>query len=84
MEDTLNLAKIGRRVSYSEWDLWNVKEQKKQKLQCLTFDALKQQFLLDVKSVVLMEEIPQPRVLNLDQIAVYYIPVWLDYREMWS
>ena len=47
----------------------------KAKVTVSNFDAMKEQFLLDVKSVVLMEEIPEPLVINWDQTAVYYVPV---------
>ena len=47
----------------------------KSKVAVADFDAIKQQFLLDVKSVVLMDEIPHSLVINWDQIGVHYVPV---------
>ena len=37
--------------------------------------SLKKQYLLDIRSVVEMEEIPQDLILNWDQTAVHYVPV---------
>ena len=47
----------------------------KSKVSVADFDAVKEQFLLDVKSVVLMEEIPHSLIINWDQTGVHYVPV---------
>ena len=37
--------------------------------------SIKKQYLLDIRDVVEMEEIPQDLILNWNQIAVHYLPV---------
>ena len=39
------------------------------------FEAVKEQFLLDVKVVVEMEEIPHDLIINWDQNGIHYIPI---------
>ena len=39
------------------------------------FDELKTQFLLDIKVVVEMDEIPPALVINWDQTGIHYVPV---------
>ena len=39
------------------------------------FDVLKAQFLLDIKVVIEMEEIPSALVINWDQTGINYVPV---------
>ena len=45
--------------------------------------SLKKQFLLDIRGIVEMEEIPQDLILNWDQTAVNYVPVsnWTMAKE---
>ena len=38
--------------------------------------SLKRQYLLDIRGIVEMEEIPQDLILNWDQTAVNYVPVF--------
>lgn len=38
------------------------------------FKAIKQQLLIDIKSVVVMEEIPEALILNWDQTAMKIFP----------
>lgn len=38
-------------------------------------EELKEQFLLDVKAIVDLEDIPHELILNLDQTAINYVPV---------
>ena len=47
----------------------------KSKVGVADFDAVKQQFLSDVKSIVVMDEIPQSLIINWDQTGVHYVPV---------
>jgi len=39
------------------------------------FDEIKDNFLMDIKAVVVMEEVPDDMILNWDQTAIKYIPV---------
>ncbi len=39
------------------------------------FEALKSQFLLDIKTVVEMDEIPLDLIINWDQTGINYVPV---------
>ena len=39
------------------------------------FDAVKEQYLLDVKNVIEMDEIPDQLVINWDQTGIHYVPV---------
>ena len=48
---------------------------KKSKVTVSNFDELKDNFLMDIKAVVTMEEVPEDMVLNCDQTAIKYIPV---------
>ena len=45
--------------------------------------SLKRQYLLDIRGIVEMEEIPQDLILNWDQTAVNYVPVsnWTMAKE---
>ena len=45
--------------------------------------VLKEEFLLDIRGLVEMEEIPQDLILNWDQTAVNYVPVsnWTMAKE---
>lgn len=55
----------------------------KGKLTVADFEEKKQQFLLDVKAVVELEEIPGALVINWDQTGLNYVPVsnWTMARE---
>ena len=39
------------------------------------FDEMKDNFLMDIKAVVIMEEVPDDMILNWDQTTIKYIPV---------
>ena len=39
------------------------------------FDLLKEEFLLEVKNVVYMDEMPKDLIINFDQTGINYIPV---------
>ena len=39
------------------------------------FESLKEQFLLYIKQVVDLEEIPPELIINWDQTAIHYVPV---------
>ena len=47
----------------------------KSKLVVNNFDEVKQQFLVDIKAVVEMAEIPHNLIINWDQTGIKYIPV---------
>ena len=39
------------------------------------FNAVKEQYLLDTKSIIEMDEIPDDLVLNWDQTGIHHVPV---------
>lgn len=47
----------------------------KSKITIPNFEIVKQQFLLDVKAVVELEEIPSDLIINWDQTGINYVPV---------
>ena len=49
------------------------------KITVTNFDEVKEQYLLDVKAVVQIEEIPQDMIINWDQTGIKYVPV-----DMWT
>ena len=51
------------------------KASSKAKITVENLASLKEQYLLDIRGVVDMEEIPQDLILNWDQTAVHYVPV---------
>jgi tellurite resistance protein len=55
----------------------------KSKLTVQGFEELKQQYLLDIKAVVDMEEIPHDLIINWDQTGINYVPVsqWTMTKE---
>ena len=55
----------------------------KAKVSVENFDALKAQFLLDIRVVAEMEEIPPDLVINWDQTGINYVPVsvWTMAKE---
>lgn len=38
------------------------------------FESIKGQFLLDIKQIVHLEEIPHALIINWDQTAIHYVP----------
>jgi len=48
---------------------------KKPKFTVGNFEELKVQFLIDIKAVVTMEDIPEDMIVNWDQTAIKYIPL---------
>ena len=53
----------------------------KAKVTVENFESLKEQFLLDVKNVVEMDEIAPELVINWDQTGIYYVLVALWRRK---
>ena len=55
----------------------------KAKITVENFDSIKQQFLLDIKNVVQMDEIPFQLVINWDHTGIHYVPVsdWTMEKE---
>lgn len=55
----------------------------KAKVSVADFDNLKEQFLLDIKAVVEMEEIPLDLIVNWDQTGMHYVRVssWTVAKE---
>lgn len=45
------------------------------KITVTNFDEVKEQYLLDVKAAVQIEEIPQDMIINRDQTGIKYVPV---------
>ena len=39
------------------------------------FETLKDQFLLSIKTIVILDEIPLDLIINWDQIGINYVPV---------
>jgi len=66
------------RMGYVKW-----KATTKAKVTVENLAALKEQFLLDIRGLVEMEEIPPDLILNWDQTAVNYVPVsnWTMAKE---
>ena len=48
---------------------------KKSKMTVSNFEELKDNFLMDIKAIATMEEVPDEMILNWDQTAIKYIPV---------
>ena len=48
---------------------------KKSAITVSNFDEIKDNFLMDIKAVVVMEEVPGDMILNWDRTAIKYIPV---------
>ena len=48
---------------------------KKPKMTVANFDKLKDNFLMDIKAIATIEEVPDDMILNWDQTAIKYIPV---------
>ena len=42
------------------------------------FESLKEQFLLDIKQLVHLEDIPPELIINWDQTAIHYVPVLVN------
>ena len=47
----------------------------KLKVTVADFEEKKQQFLQDIKAVVVFEEIPDQLIINWDQMGINYVPV---------
>ena len=56
---------------------------KKPKFTIANFEELKSQFLMDIKAVVTMEDVPEDMIVNWDQTAIKYIPLsnWTMAKE---
>ena len=51
------------------------KDTTKAKMSIEYFEEVKKEYLLDIKLVISMDEIPEDLVINLDQTGIHYIPV---------
>ena len=47
----------------------------KSKINVEEFDILKEEFLLNIKNVVSLDEIPPALIVNWDQTAMHYVPI---------
>ena len=72
---------MGKKFAYANG---NGEEKSKQqaKADVERFAVIKEAFLLDVKNVVELDEIPPELVINWDQTATYYVPVGSWTMEM--
>ena len=52
-----------------------VKHRVKAKVLIENFEQVKAQFLLDIKAVVEMEDVPFDLIINWDQTGIHYVPV---------
>ena len=64
-------------------NVWGCRISTKAKVDVKNFEEIKKGFLLDVRNVMEMDEIPPDLVINFDQIAVHYVPVdnWTMAKE---
>ena len=55
----------------------------KAKISIKNFEAMKKEFLLEVKNVVTFDEIPPPLIINWDQTEIHYVPIssWMIEKE---
>lgn len=61
------------RTSYVVWDFVKQRASAKAKVTVENFEAVKEQFLLDIKAVVEMEDIPFDLIVNWDQTGIHYV-----------
>ena len=47
----------------------------KAKISVEDFEEIKEDYLLDIKVVVAMDEIPMELIINFDQTGIHYVPV---------
>ena len=59
-----------RRMNFVKW-----KATTKAKVNVEHFEEVRQEFLLEIRNVVIMDEIPLDLVINFDQTGINYIPV---------
>jgi len=47
------------------------------------FEILKQEFLSDIKNIIIMDEIPPDLIINFDQTGINYVPIssWTMEKE---
>lgn len=75
---SISLKKSWAKYFLGKMDFVKRKKRKattKSKITVTNFDILKEQFLLDIKVVVEMEEIPSDLIINWDQTGINYVPV---------
>ncbi len=55
----------------------------KSKVSVENFEELKEQYLLDIKACVVMDEVPDELIMNWDQTGIHYVPVssWTMEKE---
>ena len=71
----ISLKKSWAKYFLSKLDFVKRKATTKSKITVPYFEMLKQQFLLDIKAAVEIEEIPKDLILNWDQTGINYVPV---------
>ena len=72
---TLTLTKGWSKSLLTRMDMVKRKVSSKAKVDVKRFDIVKQAFLLDIKNVVCLDEIPPELIINRDQTAIQYVPV---------
>ena len=73
MVDILSLARVGLNF-LDHMGYVKRRANTKAKVNPSDFEAYKSQFLLDIKTVVEMEEIPKELVINWDHTGIQYMP----------
>lgn len=72
---SISLSKGWAKYFLRKIDFVKRKATTKSKAAVPNFEMLKQQYLLDIKAVVEMEDIPSQLVINWDQTGINYVPV---------
>ena len=72
---TCPLTKDWAKSVLTRMGLGKRKVSSKVKIDVERFAIIKEAFLLDVKNVVELDEIPPQLIINWDQTAIYYVPV---------
>jgi len=81
--DNFELSKDWAKYLMQRMGLVQRRTSTKAKVDVKDFEEIKKRFLLDVRNVMEMDEIPADLVINFDQTAVHYVPVdnWMMAKE---
>ena len=71
----INLTKAWARSLLNRMGMVKRRVSSKAKIDVENFDSIKEEFLLDVKNVVSLDNIPPSLVINWDQTAIQYVPI---------
>lgn len=72
---TLTLTKGWAKSLLMHMGMVKRKVSSKAKVDVERFDIVKQAFLMDIKNIVCLDEIPPELIINWDQTAIQYVPV---------